>query len=721
MDRISQLGLRISTNTFSSLATACVECGSVVGAKKLLAHISNSNAILPTTTFAQLVKVFTNSKLPVQAIAVLPILEKKGFHPTPHIYSSILTCCANAKNLEVGKQIHQKIPPLTLQNNTILQNSLINMYFKCGDATTAEQLFIDSEKKRSTDSVTWNIIITERAKRNKQSAFNTFLSMLAKNVPVERQHITALFNACSEDIIDQDKKIIPKTRTQKPTRKECKQNHAHQIMDGIKKHNTNLKNKDNDDIIKAYCRAGKLYAAEDIFSSMSAKGILANTHACASILASCTENDLKLGNKIVDYVHRHKIEGNATLYTAMMNMYLKCGEPQNAYRIWHEVLGAPSIKLDTALFQSAISTCAECAAGSSVKCIHDLYKQSGYNSVILETSLINAYASCANLHAAEELFGQMKNNGAHDNVTWNAMLKSYATLGQGQKALRFFNEMVTKNISITHVTICVVLNACSHSGLVEEAQKIYNLAQKKFNIHPTTEIQNCMVDVLARSGRLADAEDFIKTHIKEPNHVTWIAYTSGCRISGDINRAKIGVGQVLKLYPDHPATLVLKSNLYASERNFAGVQQTREYMNHNRIKKDAGHSWIEVNGKVHSFLVNDRDHPDTQKIYAEINKMRASALAAGYQPKTHLVLHEIPEEQKRETLWYHCEKLAVAYGIISTPSKAELVIKKNVRICTDCHEAIKYISKIYERRINVSDAARWHVFENGKCSCNDFF
>ena len=71
---------------------------------------------------------------------------------------------------------------------------------------------------------------------------------------------------------------------------------------------------------QAYCRGGKVDAAESIFLSMNQKGILANTHLCASLLAACTENHLRLGNFVVDYVYKHKIQANATIYTAMMSI-----------------------------------------------------------------------------------------------------------------------------------------------------------------------------------------------------------------------------------------------------------------------------------------------------------------------------------------------------------------------------------------------------------------
>lgn len=65
--------------------------------------------------------------------------------------------------------------------------------------------------------------------------------------------------------------------------------------------------------------------------------------------------------------------------------------------------------------------------------------------------------------------------------------------------------------------------------------------------------------------------------------------------------------------------------------------------------------------------------------------------------------------------------MAVAFGLIATNKGAVLRIVKNLRICADCHAAIKLISKIFEREIIVRDRSRFHHFKEGSCSCVDYW
>ena len=80
------------------------------------------------------------------------------------------------------------------------------------------------------------------------------------------------------------------------------------------------------------------------------------------------------------------------------------------------------------------------------------------------------------------------------------------------------------------------------------------------------------------------------------------------------------------------------------------------------------------------------------------------------------------DQQEREAkLQYHSEKLALAFALLNTPPGATIRIKKNIRMCGDCHSAIKFVSMVMEREIVVRDTNRFHHFSNGFCSCGDYW
>ncbi|RYR28114.1 hypothetical protein Ahy_B01g052225 isoform C [Arachis hypogaea] len=63
----------------------------------------------------------------------------------------------------------------------------------------------------------------------------------------------------------------------------------------------------------------------------------------------------------------------------------------------------------------------------------------------------------------------------------------------------------------------------------------------------------------------------------------------------------------------------------------------------------------------------------------------------------------------------------MAFGIISTSPRSPIRIFKNLRVCGDCHNAAKFISRITERDIIMRDSNRFHHFKCGICSCGDYW
>ncbi|KAH0969595.1 hypothetical protein GBA52_028521 [Prunus armeniaca] len=105
----------------------------------------------------------------------------------------------------------------------------------------------------------------------------------------------------------------------------------------------------------------------------------------------------------------------------------------------------------------------------------------------------------------------------------------------------------------------------------------------------------------------------------------------------------------------------------------------------------------------------------------KIDELTKEMEKEGYKPDTSCALHNEDDEIKAESLKYHSERLAIVFALISTPEGSPIVVMKNLRACTDCHAAIKVMTKIVGREITVRDSSRFHHFRDGLCSCGDFW
>ncbi len=166
---------------------------------------------------------------------------------------------------------------------------------------------------------------------------------------------------------------------------------------------------------------------------------------------------------------------------------------------------------------------------------------------------------------------------------------------------------------------------------------------------------------------------------------------------------------------------MLLSNIYAGGGKWelsAKVQQQRK---ERHVKKKLGCTWIEVNNEVHTFVVDDQDHPQMIEIHAELKRLFSQMKAAGYVPDTKFALYDVEDEEKVFDLHHHSEKLTIAFGLICTPPETTPHLLKNLWVCGDCHTSTKFIAKIVRRMIIVRDANCFHHFKDGLCSCRDYW
>ncbi|MCI00706.1 pentatricopeptide repeat-containing protein, partial [Trifolium medium] len=111
---------------------------------------------------------------------------------------------------------------------------------------------------------------------------------------------------------------------------------------------------------------------------------------------------------------------------------------------------------------------------------------------------------------------------------------------------------------------------------------------------------------------------------------------------------------------------VLMSNIYSAARRWKDAARLRIRMRKKGLKKTPACSWIEVGNEVHTFMAGDKSHPYYDEINEALTVLLEQMEKEGYVLDTNQVLHDVDEEQKRDLLHNHSERLAIAFGIIST-------------------------------------------------------
>jgi hypothetical protein len=201
--------------------------------------------------------------------------------------------------------------------------------------------------------------------------------------------------------------------------------------------------------------------------------------------------------------------------------------------------------------------------------------------------------------------------------------------------------------------------------------------------------------------------------------VAWRVLLNACNVHQNYSMGKRIAETILQMNPCDVGTYTLLSNMYAKARSWDGVTTIRKMMRERNLKKEPGVSWLEIRNVVHVFSSDGSNHPECIQIYNKVQILLEMIKQLGYVQNIEAVLHDVEDEQKESYLNYHSEKLAIAYGLMKIPSPAPIRVIKNLRICDDCHTAVKLISKVTNRLIIVRDASRFHHFHDGTCTCSD--
>ncbi|XP_068666778.1 pentatricopeptide repeat-containing protein At1g11290, chloroplastic-like [Aristolochia californica] len=434
-------------------------------------------------------------------------------------------------------------------------------------------------------------------------------------------------------------------------------------------------------------------------------------NAVMGMYAKCRRIDIAQG------IFRGIKEKDLVTWSSMIEALVQADLPMEALELFKE-MKSNNLHPDYVAMLSIIGACSKLASLMQARQLHGVTIQSSFQrELIVQTALVDLYVKCGSLEYARMVFDRMRDR---NRISWSTIISGYGMHGRGKEALELFNRMKA-SMKPDHIIFVSVLSACSHAGLIEEGWHCFNSMVVDFDITPRTEHYACMVDLLGRAGKLNEAVEFMKNMPMKPDAGVWGSLLGACRIHSNVELAEWAAKSLFEIDPENSGRYVLLSNIYLSSGKRQEADQVRALMRRRGVKKTAGHTVIEVKNKMYKFLVGDRSNPQTKLIYEELESLILRIKDAGYVPNTNFVLHDVEEEAKEKMLYVHSEKLAIVFGLINSSSRTVIRITKNLRVCEDCHTAIKYISKVTGREIVMRDAHRFHHFKEGSCSCGDYW
>ncbi|EAY99111.1 hypothetical protein OsI_21070 [Oryza sativa Indica Group] len=395
---------------------------------------------------------------------------------------------------------------------------------------------------------------------------------------------------------------------------------------------------------------------------------------------------------------------------------------------------------------------AAAAAGelSLGKAVHARVVRAARFDVVQYNNLIALYVKCGRLGLARQVFDAMP---SRNPVSGNLLMSGYASSGRHRDALALLrvadfglNEYVLSSaVAATahvrsydmgrqchgyaikaglaeHPYVCsAVLHMYCQCAHMDEAVKVFDNVSS-FNVFAFNSMINGFLDRGQMDGSTSIVRSMVR-NVGQWDHVSYVAVLGHCASTKEVvlgsqvhtqalkRRLELNVyvgSALVDMYGKcdfpHEANRVFE---VLPEKNIVSWTAIMTAYTQNELFEDA----------LQLFLDMEMEgvRPNEFTYAVALNSCAALAFLKN------VALHDVEDEQKEEHLMYHSEKLALAFGLIRTPKGEAIRIMKNVRICDDCHVAIKLISLATGRRIVVRDTVRFHCIEDGVCSCDDYW
>ncbi|XP_078438517.1 pentatricopeptide repeat (PPR) superfamily protein isoform X2 [Wolffia australiana] len=615
----------------------------------------------------------------------------------------LLKSAAETSDLHRGRQAHAHLIAGGLAGDLKAATAALTMYAKCSAIADAEKLFQTIPKP---DLVAWNATISCYSQNKLPSQAIQALAKLQSSG--ERPDSVTVVSA------------LPATAELRSL-PAAKSLHGYSVRAGL----SALLNISTA-LVGAYVRCEALSMAETIFERMPEKTTVAwnsllgayppaaalklyqrmvseggrpSEVTIMAVAQACGElGDLETGKKL--HQRLSKLGGRRGM-NSLVAMYAKCGDITAAAEVFAcMAVAEPNPEQDCFSLASVIAVVAEQSSLRRAKWVHGLALRRG----LADQALVNAYAKCGAVNLARRVFESTAEKGL---IAWNAMIDGYGVHGRAREALAVYKEMRERGPAPNGITFLCLISSCARAGLVEEGRGVFEAMKAEPGLEPRGPHYVALVDLLGRAGRLDAAWEIIETMPVEPDETVFGAMLGACRLHGNVSMAEMAAERLFLLSPSDAGYYALLSNVYADAGLWGGVARVRKEMERRGLVKCPGMTSVEIRGELHCFFSGDSSHPQAGRVYAKLEALMAEVRGAGF---------EVGERGG-----WHSERLAIAFALIWSREGETIQLRKNLRVCGDCHRVTKFVTVVTGREIVVRDLRRFHHFKDGQCSCGDFW
>ncbi|CAL1366443.1 unnamed protein product [Linum trigynum] len=613
--------------SWNSVITASAANGMVHKALEFLEKMGTSDDLKPDmVSWSAVIGGFAQNGYDEEAIDLLSQMLAEGLQPNSRTMASVLPACARLERHELGKELHGYIMRHGFVANNYVVNGLVNVYRRCSDVRSAQTIF---SKFGVKSRVSYNTMIAgycetgdismARQLFDQMELMGIQRSLISWNSMIAGYVDNSLYSealSLFKDLITLER-IKPDSFTLGSALTACaamaslrkgKEIHSIATARGLQS-NAFV----GAALVELYSKCEDISAAQLAFDEVMEKDI---TTWNSLIFGYTRLNDTGKVQALLQQMKEDGHEPNSYTWNGILECHLQNGNLDSAMQLF--LSENQNATPDAYTMGIILGHCSKSATLERGKQCHSLSIRRGYDSDLhIGAALVDMYAKCGSIKHAEMAYNRISNPNL---VSHNAMLTAYAMHGYGDQGIHLFQSILATRCTPDDVTFLSALCSCVHAGNIEMGRLLFDL-MAQYDVKPTLKHFTAMVDLLSRSGKLAEAYEMIQGMPMMPDSVLWGALLGGCVVHGNVEMGEIAAGKLFEVEPDESGNYVMLANLYAYGKRWSDLDRTRNSMKERGLQKVPGCSWIEERDEIHWFLASDVSHKMKDEIYVALDSL----------------------------------------------------------------------------------------------------
>ncbi|EFJ11055.1 hypothetical protein SELMODRAFT_126864 [Selaginella moellendorffii] len=431
-------------------------CGSLGDARRVFDATDHKNLFTWNTMMVALVR---NSQH-CDAASLLHVMDLEGITPGSLILATLLSSCSMSRNLKLGNWIAVRAAATGWSSNLLVSCAAITMYSSCGRLHEACLVF---ETVQGRCSASWNSMIVAYTQHGH---LHTALQLLEANRcdKLPPSHVlVALLGACSKTATEESLQVGRR---------------LHSIII----HGTSPSSENDaivyNSLVDMYAKCGSVEEAKNIFDSPA-----------------------------------FRMTSNVVSWSSMIAAYARCKHARQAVACMRR-MDLEGITPNSITFLCLAEALRQLGDFGLVKLFHVRAAASGCMTSMVETALIQMYASCGRIDRAQHLFWRMTRKSL---TSWSVIIFELVQAGLNAEALDVFYKMAS---SREPDIVCLVnaLGACCGSSALADGKRIHRLiSDRGFECAASACV--ALINMYSKCGGLSNAATVF---------TAWLWHSSGC-------------------------------------------------------------------------------------------------------------------------------------------------------------------------------------------------